>query len=348
MQKSFIFPSVFEENYREYERIAGTFPEAMKIVKFNGSDYIVGELALKEGNSPHKFLNSSADDLDYKLLSSIGMLIATQGNYSKLIVTAGFPFTTYQPFKKGALEFFKGVHEVSFDSRTIGGPGIETVKFSVPEVDVITEVNGCVKAIRNGTINEQDNFFVASLGYGTFELALSSPEGLVYRTTYSSKGLMYAVNIWENELQKNYYLSLLTEQQLERAFQRGKMIINRKNTDLTELRAKALKSYYSEVISPAIRKKFTDEDFFRAQKLYLTGGGALYKELEELFREEFKDILDVIVFPEPYLAAGKGYCQHSKELAKTKINSLENKDNFVCVGLDIGNNNTVVTVETEF
>lgn len=348
MEKSFIFPSVFEENYREYEKVADTFLEAMKIIKFDEKDYIVGELALKEGNSPHKFLNSSAEDLDYKLLGSIGMLVATQGNYSKLIITTGFPFTTYQPFKKGAIDFFKGSHEINFDSSPLGGDGFETVRFNVPEVDVISELNGCIKAIRNGEIKEKDNFFVASLGYGTFELGLSSPEGLIFRTTNSAKGLMYAVNILENELQKNYYLNLLTEQQIERAFQRGRMIINRKNTDLKEIRDKALRSYYSEVVSPAMRKKLTDEDFYRSRKIYLVGGGAMYDVIIDLFKEEFKDILDVIVIPEPYLTASKGYCQHSIEMAKERLNTLDNKDSYTCVGLDLGNNNTVITVNNEF
>ncbi len=348
MQKSFIFPSVFEENYREFEKVADNFLEAMKIKNFKDKDFIVGKLALKEGNSPHKFLNSSAKDLDYQLLGSLGMLIATQGNFTKLIVTAGFPFTTYQPYKEGALEFFKGSHEINFDSHTLGGEGFETVRFSVPEVDIIPEVSGCIKAIRNSEIKEKDNFFVASIGYGTFELALSSPEGLIYRTTHSTKGLMYAVNIWENELQKKYYLNLLTEQQMDRAFQRGWMIINRKKTDMTDLRDKALKSYYTEVIYPAIRKKFTDEDFFRSNKIYLVGGGAMYDIIVDQFKEEFKDILEVIVFPEPFLAASKGYCQHSIELAREKINTLDDKDSYSCVGLDIGNNNTVVTVNSEF
>jgi plasmid segregation protein ParM len=348
MQKSFIFPSVFEENHREFEKVADTFLEAIKVINFRDKDYIVGELALKEGNSPHKFLNSSANDLDYQLLGSLGMLIATQGSYSKLIVTTGFPFTTYQPYKKEAIDFFKGMHEISFDSGTLGGKGIETVRLTVSEADVLPEVNGCVKAIRNGEINEKDNFFIASLGYGTFELALSSPDGIIYRTAYSAQGLMYAVNNWEYELQKKYYLNLLTEQQLERSFQRGRMIINRKNTDLTELREKTLKGYYDEVISPAMRKKFTDEDFFRANKIYLTGGGAMYEAMVDSFKEEFKDILDVIVFPEPYLAASKGYCQHSIEIAKDKINTLDNKESYTCVGLDLGNNNTVVTVNNDF
>ena len=137
MQKSFIFPSVFEENYREFEKVADTFLEAIKIINFRDKDYIVGELALKEGNAPHKFLNSSANDLDYQLLGSLGLLIATQGSYSKLIVTTGFPFTTYQPYKKEATDFLKGLHEISFDSGLLGGQGIETVRLTVSEADVL-------------------------------------------------------------------------------------------------------------------------------------------------------------------------------------------------------------------
>jgi hypothetical protein len=348
MQKSFIFPSVFEENYRQFEKVADTFLDAMKIVNFKDKDYIVGELALKEGNSPHKFLNSSAHDLDYQLLGSIGLLIATQGSYSKLIVTTGFPFTTYQPYKKEAIDFLKGSHEINFDSSPLGGKNSETVRLTVSEADVLPEVNGCVKAIRNGEIKDKEHFFIASLGYGTFELGLSSPEGIIYRTTHSAHGLMYAVNIWEYELQKKYYINLLTEQQIERSFQRGRMIINRKNTDLTDLREKTLKTYYSEVISPAMRKKFNDEDFFRAKKIYLTGGGAMYDVIVDCFKEEFNDILDVIVFSEPYLAASKGYCQHSIEIAKDLINTLDNKESYTCVGLDLGNNNTVITVNNDF
>src|SRR5690554_4078652 len=159
MQKTFVFPSVIEENYRDYGKIANDFLEAIKIKNFNGKDYIIGDLALKEGSSPHKFLNSSADDLDYQLLGLIGLLIATQGTYSKLIVTTGFPFTTYQAFKQGAIDYFIGSHEISFDAQTLGGDNLEKVRFSVSEVDVLTEVEGSIKAIRDGEINEKDNFF---------------------------------------------------------------------------------------------------------------------------------------------------------------------------------------------
>jgi actin-like ATPase involved in cell morphogenesis len=36
------------------------------------------------------------------------------------------------------------------------------------------------------------------------------------------------------------------------------------------------------------------------------------------------------------------------ELAKQKISMLDDKRSYACVGLDLGNNNTVVTVNNEF
>ncbi len=347
MKKSFIFPSVLEENYREFEKVSDNFLEAMKIVGFKDRDYIVGELALKEGHSPHKLLNSSAEEIDYQLLGIIGLLVASQGSFSKLVVTTGFSFTSYQPYKQGSVAFLKGPHEIAFDTRTLGGLGLENNKFDVPEADVISEVDGAVKFLRNGEVNEKDHFFIASLGYGTFEMALSAPSGLIHRTTHSSHGLLYAINRLETELQKEFYLSMLNEQQLERAFQRGEMIISRKKKDLKALREKVLRSYYNEVISPAMRKKFTDEDFFRSQKIYLVGGGAMYDELVNLFKAEFEGVLEVIVAPEPNLAASRGYCQHSVELAKKTVNALGDKSSIACVGLDLGNNNTVVTVTND-
>jgi hypothetical protein len=348
MEKSFIFPSVFEENYREFDKVASTFIEGMKIINFKGNDYIIGELALKEGNSPHKFLNSSAGDTDYQLLGLTALLVATQGRFSNLVITTGFPFTTYQPYRQGAIDFFTGEHELSFDMSTLGGMSIEKAGFKIPHVEVMPEIEGCIKAIRDGEINEKKNFFIASLGFGTFETALSTPNGLIHRTTYSTQGVFYAVNILENILQKQYYLSLLTTQQIERAFQRGSIISNRKRIDLTEIRAKALLSYYKEVISPALRKKFNDEDFLRAEKIYLVGGGARYEELVRAFREEFRDILEIVVFPNPEMAASKGYCLHSLDAGKQKVNNSEEKSNYTYIGLDIGNSNTVVTTDNNF
>jgi len=340
MERCFMIPSVFEENSMVFSKVADTFIDGIRLVNFKGKDYIIGNLALKEGNAPHKLINSSPDDIDYQLLGLTAMLIASLGSYSKLVVTIGFPNTTYPLYKKDAGTFFQGNHLISFDGRTYGKNDTERIEINVESVDVLTEIEGCCKSVKS-TFNETEDFFIASLGFGTFELGLNTASGIVNRTAYSSKGISYAVNLLENELNKEYYLNLLTEQQIERAFQRGTIVANRKRIDITGIRSRALQSYYSEVISPSIRKKFNDEDYINTKKIYLAGGGAMYGELVELFKREFQDILEVIVFPEPYMCASKGYCLNSMEKAGKNI---EKDEQVVYVGIDLGNSNTAVVV----
>jgi len=345
MERSFVIPSVFEENSTEFHKVAENFVDGIKIMNYNGKDYLVGNLALREGLAPHKLINTAVNEIDYQLLAITGLVVASMGRYTKLVVTAGFPYTTYQSYRKEAEKFMLNSFDINFDSRTFGGSRMEKSSFQVTSIEIMSEVDGCVKAIRDGNLQEKNNFFVASLGYGTFELAQSMPKGIVHRTSNSTKGLHYAVNILENELKKDYYLNLLTEQQIERAFQRGLIVLDRKRINLMELRRKALASYYSEVVSPAIKRKITNEDFTNTDRLYLVGGGAMYPELVDMFREEFSSFLDVILFPEPYLCAGRGYCLQS--MAKSKLNGdFDSKENTAYVGLDIGNSNTVVYVST--
>jgi hypothetical protein len=342
MERSFVIPSVFEENAVELNRVADNFVDGIKILNFNGKDYLVGNLALREGLAPHKLINTSVEEIDFQLMAVTGLLVSTMGRYSRLVVTAGFPFTTYLSYRKDAENYLHKKFEVGFDSRTFGGSKLEKTSFIVDSIEIMTEIDGCVKAIRDGEFQEKNNFFIASLGYGTFELAQSLPKGIVNRTTYSTKGMHYAVNMVENELKKEHYLNLLTEQQIERAFMRGLIVLDRKRISLRELRQKALNSYYHEVISPAIRRKFSDEDYTNTDKLYLVGGGAMYTELVDLFRAEFSSFLEIIVYPEPYLAASKGFCLQS--LSKAKSTELENRGSTAYVGLDIGNSNTVIFV----
>ena len=343
MEKSFIIPSVFEENSMLFSKVADNFIDGIRIVHFKEKDYIIGNLALKEGVAPHKLINSSAEDIDYQLLALSSILIASMGSFLKLEVTIGFPNTTYQLFKKNAEKFFQGNHSIFFDGRTFGKDEIEKVEINVDQVNVITEIEGCSIAVRN-TFNEKEDFFIASLGFGTFETALSTSTGIVHRTAYSTKGISYAVNLLENELQKDYYLNMLTDQQIERAFQRGLIVSNRKKIDITDIRAKALKSYYTEVISPAIRKKFNDEDYVNTKKIYLAGGGAMYPELVELFKKEFQDILDVKVYPEPFMCAAKGYALNS--LDKARMNDSDSQEKIAYVGIDLGNSNTAIVINT--
>ena len=345
MERSFVIPSVFEENSTEFHKVAENFVDGIKIIDFNGKDYLVGNLALREGIAPHKLINTAVDEIDYQLLAITGLVVASMGRFSRLVVTAGFPYTTYQSYRKDAEKFMLNRFDVNFDTRTFGGHKVERSSFNVDSIEIMTEIDGCVKAIRDGSMQEKNNFFVASLGYGTFELAQSLPKGIVHRTSNSTKGLHYAVNILENELRKDYYLNLLTEQQIERAFQRGLIVLDRKRINLKELRHKALASYYTEVISPTIKRKITNEDFTNTDRIYLVGGGAMYSELVDMFREEFSSFLDVIVYPEPYLAAGRGYCLQSMSKARQN-GDMDARESTAFVGLDIGNSNTVVYVST--
>jgi plasmid segregation protein ParM len=345
MEKSFVIPSVFEENSTEFHKVAENFVDGIKIIDFNGKDYLVGNLALREGYSPHRLINSSVKEIDYQLLALTGLVTASMGRYSNLVVTTGFPYTTYQSYRKDAENLLLKSFDVNYDSRTYGGHKVEKTTLHVDSVEIIPEIEGCVKAIRDGIHQEKNNFFIASLGFGTFEIAQSLPKGIVQRTSLSAKGLEYAVKIVENELKKDYYLNLLTEQQIERVFQRGLIVLDRQRIDLKGLRIKALQSYYSEVVSPAFRRKINDDDFTNTSLLYLVGGGAMYPELVEMFKAEFQSILDIIVYPEPYLCTARGYCLQS--LSKAKLSSdFESHTNTAYVGLDIGNSNTVVYIST--
>ncbi len=341
MEKHFIIPSIFEESSIDFSDVTEQMLDGIKIIDFKGKDYLVGNLALREGVSPHKLVNTSVEDIDYQLMAITGLMVATMGKYSKFVLTTGLPFSTYLPYRKAAEKFLADHFTVNFDPRPFGGKRIEKVSFQNTHVDVITEIEGCVNTIRSGVQRETGNFLVASLGFGTFDVALSTSKGIIRRTAKSAKGLSYAVNVLTNTLNKDYYLNLLTENQIEKAFQKGVIVLDRKRINLQDIRKKALTTYYNEVINPAIRHNISDDDYQNTTKLYLVGGGAMYSELVELFQEEFGSFLDVIVYPEPVLCAAKGYCLNSLDREKY-IGNYDDRESTLFVGLDIGNSNTVV------
>ena len=79
MERSFVIPSVFEENSTEFHSVAENFVDGIKIIDFNGKDYLIGNLALREGSAPHKLINSSVFDIDYQLMAITGLVVATMG-----------------------------------------------------------------------------------------------------------------------------------------------------------------------------------------------------------------------------------------------------------------------------
>src|SRR5690606_35666060 len=166
-------------------------------------------------------------------------------------------------------------------------------------------------AVRHLEQNSARKFFVISMGYGTMEAILSTEGGLVQRSSISTFGLRYAVNALTRELQKDYYLDLKTEHQIDQYFSDGTIFLNRKRLDLRELRKQVLTQYFRDVVSPSLRKAFTDTDFAKAEDLYLAGGGANYVDLVNLIKQEFDGVLNVHVPENPEQLASIGYCYNS-------------------------------------
>lgn len=353
MLKSYNFPSVYEATNQELSNVADNILDGIKI-NLDETDYIVGNLALIEGYSPHKNINAAPTDEEYKLLSRAGLLLTQPKGEEEIYLTTGFPFATYMLYREKAMETLQGRHIINYDASTFGGPANTKREVNVGKVEIIPEILGCTTAIREGGLQEKENFFIVSLGYGTCEAVVSTRAGLINRSAVSTHGIRHAVNLLANELAKSFYLNLKTEHQIDVAFQKGSITVNRIKQNILDLREKVLKMYYQEIVAPNLRRAFTDDDFNKCSKLYLVGGGALYPELVDCFKEEYGDIVNVVVYPEPEKCAAHGYCLNSKikaNSAKSNIPSNVEAEEIkifrnpqLAVGMDIGNANTCITI----
>ncbi|GHB35336.1 ParM/StbA family protein [Mongoliitalea lutea] len=325
-------PSVYESNNKNLRFVSKDLINGVKIVH-NDTDYVVGNLALSEGISPHKNINSSPEELDYKILLKTGLLLSFHKIGNPITLTTGFPFSTFQLYKDQAREMLVGAHILEFDTATFSNGGKKKIVAEVDSAFVMPEAVSCALALRKqGTA--KGNFFVISLGYGTFEAILSTEGGLVQRSSVSTFGLRYAIKLLEAELSKTYYLDLKNEHQLDTAFRNSFIFLNRKRVDLTEIKGKVLRQYYEDIVSPALRKAFDDNDFAKSNIMYLAGGGAMYPELNECFQKEFEGIVEVKIPEDAVYLAAKGYC----------FNSLMSNggDKGRAMGLDIGNSSTII------
>ncbi len=355
MLKSYVFPSVYEAINRELPNVADNILNGIK-VKMNDEDYMVGNLALTEGFSPHKNFNASPTENEYSLLSKASLLLTQPKRDEEIYLTTGFPFSTYLLYRDQVKEQLQGNQVILYDASTFGGSPNAKKELNVSKVEILPEILGCITAIRDGQLKEKDNFFIVSLGYGTCEAVVSTRSGIINRSAISTQGIRHAVNILSNELSKNLYLNLKTEHQIDVAFQQGSIIVNRTNRNLKEIRERALKTYYHDIISPAMRKAFLDDDFHKCSKMYIVGGGSLYPELLDCFKQEFNGIVSIETYPEPEKCASHGYCLNSKQKVAGSFKSnvkgdsgdgLASRNPQIAVGLDIGNANTCVTMYRE-
>ncbi|MCD7973934.1 MAG: hypothetical protein LUG18_14960 [Candidatus Azobacteroides sp.] len=62
-----------------------------------------------------------------------------------------------------------GTQTIYYDASTFGGNVNAKKEIHVSKVEILPEILGCITAIREGELDEKDNFFVVSLGYGTCE-----------------------------------------------------------------------------------------------------------------------------------------------------------------------------------
>jgi plasmid segregation protein ParM len=329
------FPSIIEGHQTALKQVAGDLLHGLKLYEKKRA-YLIGHLALSEGVAPHKNINASPGEIEYLLLAKAAVLLASdQTGQKRMTVTTGFPSPTYHLYRELAISLLQKEHVIEFDGGTFGPDTRRHQAVDLERVEVMTEIAGCVLALREGETRAEGNFFVISLGFGTCEAILSTESGTVQRTTASLYGLRYAVNSLMNDISKQHYLELQNEHQLDLAFQKGFLFSNRKRVDLREARERALHQYYHDVISPALRKAFLDTDFQRADRMYLVGGGAHYTELVDLFKAEFKDITDVVVPNDPLGMASIGYAIHSVK--------CQNGHHKGAVGLDLGNASTIVS-----
>lgn len=332
--RSISFPSVIEGHNTELVNVAKDQLNGLKI-REGELDYIIGNLALSEGRNPHKAINSSPEELDYRLLLKAGLVAS---NYVKdpMVVTTGFPFSTINISKNPARDYLSGLNSLMFDSRPYGGRDHQSLQFSVNRVEVIPELIGGIIAIRSGGTPRSGNFFMVSLGYGTVEIGLSTDGGIVQRTEGSAPGMRYAIDWAMKELMQNYYVGLRTEHQFDVAFQRGSITVNRKRIDLSDIRKRALNHYYNDVISPLMRNTWEDEDYNRANTIILVGGGAMYPEIISSFNDEFGGFANVEVPDNPTTVASRGFCIRSRNLSGGGTEAA--------VGIDVGNAHTTVSI----
>lgn len=329
-----IIPSVFETAPAVLDRVADKLHKGLKI-QIDNRFFIVGDLALNEGIQPHKEINSSPHDLDYRILFNSALLVASNKLGNPLVVTTGFPYATYQVNKDVALTKMIKDHVIEYDSSTFSPSGIKKAVVEVKNGAVLPEVSASAIAVRKG-MDQPGDFMMVSLGYGTFETVFSNANGEIgiQRTANSSPGIIYALQELKKELINQYPSTMISDAFLDEGLQNGYIFFNRKRVDITAYRKKVLNNYYDNVVSPTLKRAFTDREFAKSKGIYLSGGGALYPEIVDRFREEFKDIIDVIVPENPHHLAAKGYCLHSSK--------LNGGDKTQVLGIDMGNSSTIL------
>ncbi len=331
------FPSIFETAFGNTENSAKDLLNGLKI-KRGEKWYLVGNLARKGAINPGRVVNAAPTEEDFDILFRSAITNVVEKVEYPFVITIGYPFSTYSVYKSAAQNYLAKRHfMLDYDTRTFNLNGsIRKNTFIVDQFEVIPEIVGGIIGLKKIIPNAQnENFIALSFGFGTMEGALASTEGLVHRTNFSTHGIRYVISNLARELNQKYFLELKNEYQLDEAFIKGTLFTNRKHIDLSEIRRDLLTQYYKEVVSPQVRKNFTDADLESCEKIYLMGGGANYSELYDSIREEFSGFIPVEIAPHPEYIISIGYLYNSLRISDSKPAR--------CIGIDMGNATTAVS-----
>ncbi|CAN5126044.1 ParM/StbA family protein [soil metagenome] len=331
------FPSVFETVFGNTENSAKDLLNGLKIKK-GDTWYLAGNLARKGAVNPGRVVNASPQEEDFDILFKAAIVNVLEKVQQPFAITIGFPFSTYNVYKTAAEQYLAKRHFiVDYDTRTFNIKGsLKKNTFDVDVYDVIPEIVGGIIGLKKTLPNAaNENFIALSFGFGTMEGAMATTDGLVHRTCFSSHGLRYVIGNLMRELSQKHYLEMKNEHQIDEAFIKGSIFTNRKRIDLQDLRKELLTQYYKQVVSPLLRKHFTDADLESCDKIYLIGGGANYKELSNAVAEEFAGFIPVEVPQYPENIISCGYLYNSLRISDTK----EARS----IGIDLGNATTAIS-----
>jgi hypothetical protein len=333
------FDSLLETSYGKTSVSANSLLTGIRI-RHEENWYIVGSACGNLGRNPHRLVNASPQEKDYTILLLSALLLAGKTQTEKINLTLGFPFSSFNTHQLQAEKFLSQKHfSIEYDTSLYIRDGkIEKKIIEIDTFDCIPELTACVIGLKKEYNVTENNFLVVSLGFGTTEIGIVTEEGLNKRTTISVPGIIRCIQNFRDELEREYFIGFMTDNQLDKAFRKGNLVINRKLVNIQKIRKDILLAFYKEYVSDTIRSQVSDRDFEKLEKIYICGGGANYTELMESFDNEFGKMLKVEKISESDTLAAVGYYHNSQRIA---LNS--DSEN---VGIDLGNSSTYICFNT--
>ena len=334
------FPSLLETSYGKLPQTSSNFINGMRL-RYQDNWYILGNECRNQGRNPHRLINASPEEPDYGILYTGALSLACRNSNEKFVVTTGFPQSVYNSYRGMAEKFLaQRYFTVEVDTSTYKKDGIvEKRNVEVEHFEVIPELTACAIGLKRHYKVPEEHFLLVSLGFGTAEIGVVSNEGINKRTIISIPGMIQCIRSLRDELEKENVTGFMTEHQLDDAFVKGSLILNRKVINISSLRDNIIRAYYKGYISDTIRSQVSDRDFERIEKIYIVGGGIHHPEMQNCFHEEFDKFTKLDVVDEPDTVAAYGYYYNSVKLSNSNATTP--------LGIDLGNSSTIVCFNDE-